>query len=249
MHNFKMLPAIVIPSLMLLSSVAFIIFAVQHTLPEEVSYFLKENSSFLPYLSLISVAVAFVVGAVIVRFISVFFKKIDQSDAYATILQYGSVELIRSLDDTYKVVIMLRLLYGSIPLFCVGLLSWMYFWTWFMAIILYTATLLFLVVLAKLNPTKGASHDWKGLKQFVSSKIFILGILLGCIIWLILVFLKQVGLSINSVFLMIVHVFSGPLLFWVHYATIRDHDRRRDVFRKTIQMELDLKYFDKLRNK
>lgn len=121
MHNFKMLPAIVIPSLMLLSSVAFIIFAVQHTLPEEVSYFLKENSSFLPYLSLISVAVAFVVGAVIVRFISVFFKKIDQSDAYATILQYGSVELIRSLDDTYKVVIMLRLLYGSIPLFCVGL--------------------------------------------------------------------------------------------------------------------------------
>lgn len=247
MQNFKMLPAIVIPGLMFLSSVAFIIFAVQQICLYDVIEYLQKNSTLLPYLSLISVAGAFVVGAVIVRLVSTFFKKIDQPDGFAIVLQHGSVELNRSLDDTYKVVIMLRLLYGAIPLFCISLLAWLNFWPAFWSISYYILTTMLLVLLASLFHSKDNFNKNIRLKHSLCAWGCIDIFMLFCFLFFVNASYEYGKENIVSIILMLMHLISAPLIFWVHKATIRDHDRRRGAFNETIQKDLYLKYIDQYR--
>jgi hypothetical protein len=142
-------------------------------------------------------------------------------------------------------MIMLRLLYGAVPFFCMGLLSWLNFRIHILAIGAFVVTLLFLFFLVKWNPPESSCHslkfDWESLKQFLRSYGRVKQIIAIIVVsggWILLICIKKLNMNVISSSLMIAHVFSSPLLFWMHNATRRDHDKRREVFRQAIQNEL-----------
>ena len=245
MQNLKFFTSLVIPGLMLLSAFVFVALVGQNIRLYCVIKILKEQSGLLPYLSLSAVAIAYVIGAasnrIIVRFLA-FGEKSENGkrdsnfDKAAVIYQYGEAQLIRALETTQSVMILFRLLFGAVPLFCLGLLGWINTWQ----LILFVPGFVVLILYLPACFVVGRSIENKKFRNslhqvFLRHKIGISAvviIILSCcavsIIWINWPF----DSSFLSWTLLILLILSPPLFFCLHSLTRGDHDNSREAFLK-----------------
>jgi len=232
MQSFRFLPSFVIPGLMLLSSVAFIIFADQGFSVEMIVKFLNERNNLLPYLSLMAVAVAFVIAASAnLLAMKISGMSNDQVfDEEGTILQHGSVELIRSLESTYSGLLLYRLLYGALPFFCASTLIWWRKWSFIpSAIALGSLVSLLLLFLHNRNSNaletpnvQGRSRRYRYVSLATIVQLFSWG-------WLVLWYDRDIVSSFLALSIVFLLIFSPPILLWLHNLSKENLIKKREA--------------------
>lgn len=222
MQSLRFLPSLVIPGLMLLAGAAFLIFAYLGIPVERLIEFLDRRNNLLLYISLAAVAIAYVTSAATNRIMVRLFHRQNEHDfdREALLLKYGGPVLIRSLDATYSVMLLFRLLCGALTLSLAGLLIWLNRWTFWPSLLLLAATASFPVSLALYNSNR-------------RRLILVLAAGFQVLFWLWLRVCNEWEIPSSNYaasVIGLVFVLVPPLFWWLHYLTREDHDKKREAY-------------------